>query len=126
MRKYFQENVNDCTVYHLCAVLVHRGQSAHSGHYIAHIKDRATGKWYKFNDEFVEKTEGNVIRLCYDGSKEGQDPIASTADEKPSSSGTTNGPSNEKQSTKFTKGSSDPYMLVYKIANLDDKSKPII
>lgn len=51
------------TIYHLFAVLIHRGQSANSGHYIAHIKDRITGRWFKFNDEEVEKIEGEKLKL---------------------------------------------------------------
>uniref|UniRef100_T1J4B6 Exosome complex component 10 homolog n=1 Tax=Strigamia maritima TaxID=126957 RepID=T1J4B6_STRMM len=48
------------TIYDLSAVLIHRGPTAFSGHYIAHIKDRSTGDWYKFNDETVEKMKGNL------------------------------------------------------------------
>ncbi len=39
--------------YSLFAVLVHEGQSAHSGHYITFIKRE--GVWYKFNDEQVQQ-----------------------------------------------------------------------
>jgi ubiquitin carboxyl-terminal hydrolase 48 len=107
MSKYFSEDCKENTVYTLCAVLVHRGSSAHSGHYIAHIKDRKTGSWFKFNDEKVEQTEENVLKLCTeDVNEEGAD----TKDD-------------IKQIVKFTKGSSDPYMLVYKNASLDDQSK---
>jgi len=42
-------------VYDLFAVLIHRGQSASSGHYVALIKDPVTGNTYKFNDTKVEK-----------------------------------------------------------------------
>jgi len=42
-------------VYDLFAVLIHRGSSASSGHYIAVIKDPLTGVTYKFNDTQVEK-----------------------------------------------------------------------
>jgi len=42
-------------VYNLFAVLVHRGPSASSGHYIAVIKDPVSGVTYKFNDTEVEK-----------------------------------------------------------------------
>ena len=42
-------------VYDLFAVLIHRGQSASSGHYIALIKDPVTGITYKFNDTEVKK-----------------------------------------------------------------------
>jgi ubiquitin carboxyl-terminal hydrolase 48 len=50
-------------MYELTAVLVHRGQSAYSGHYIAHIKDRASGTWYKFNDEDVQHLSGKSLQL---------------------------------------------------------------
>lgn len=50
-------------VYELSAVLIHRGISAYSGHYIAHVKDACTGDWYKFNDEEIEKMEGKKLQL---------------------------------------------------------------
>lgn len=50
-------------VYELSAVLIHRGISAYSGHYIAHVKDARTGDWYKFNDEEIEKMEGKKLQL---------------------------------------------------------------
>lgn len=61
-------------IYVLSAVLSHRGSSPHSGHYIAHIKDRITRDWYKFNDDVVERigpqlqisTEGENISIVED------------------------------------------------------------
>lgn len=50
-------------VYELSAVLIHRGVSAYSGHYIAHVKDPQTHEWYKFNDEEIEKMEGKKLQL---------------------------------------------------------------
>ncbi|KAM4625621.1 ubiquitin carboxyl-terminal hydrolase 48 isoform 2-T3 [Polymixia lowei] len=50
-------------VYELSAVLIHRGVSAYSGHYIAHVKDARTSDWYKFNDEEIEKMEGKKLQL---------------------------------------------------------------
>lgn len=50
-------------VYELSAVLIHRGVSAYSGHYIAHVKDPQSGDWYKFNDEDIEKMEGKKLQL---------------------------------------------------------------
>lgn len=38
--------------YQLSAVLVHSG-TAYSGHYLAYVRDSATGRWYEFNDEKV-------------------------------------------------------------------------
>lgn len=51
-----------CT-YELSAVLIHRGVSAYSGHYIAHVRDAHTNDWYKFNDEEIEKMEGKKLQL---------------------------------------------------------------
>jgi len=54
----------DCqAVYDLNAVLIHRGPSAYSGHYVAHIKSKDNQAWYKFNDEEVEKIKGRNLQL---------------------------------------------------------------
>lgn len=53
-------------IYILSAVLIHRGSSPHSGHYIAHIKDRVSKDWYKFNDDSVEKI-GPQLQVSSDG-----------------------------------------------------------
>lgn len=50
-------------MYELSAVLIHRGISAYSGHYIAHVKDARTSDWYKFNDEEIERMEGKKLQL---------------------------------------------------------------
>lgn len=50
-------------VYELSAVLIHRGPSAYSGHYIAHIKGKDNQAWYKFNDEEVERIKGRNLQL---------------------------------------------------------------
>jgi ubiquitin carboxyl-terminal hydrolase 48 len=117
LSKYFDNGVEipEKAEYNLCAVLMHRGQSAHSGHYIAQIKDRITEDWFKFNDEFVEKIEGKNLKL---GFEENGDNYA----EAKSSS-----PTEDKQMPKLNKGqhaSNDAYMLVYKRSTLDDKSLP--
>ncbi|XP_046388868.1 ubiquitin carboxyl-terminal hydrolase 48-like isoform X2 [Ischnura elegans] len=52
--------------YSLRAVLAHKGSSAYSGHYVAHICDATSGGWYRFNDESVEKMEGKKLQLGYD------------------------------------------------------------
>lgn len=38
-------------VYELSAILIHKGPSAYSGHYIAHVKDGQAGVWRRLNDE---------------------------------------------------------------------------
>lgn len=51
------------SIYRLKAVLIHRGPSAYSGHYIAHILDESSGVWYKFNDEETTKMKGSNLHL---------------------------------------------------------------
>ncbi|XP_048741097.1 ubiquitin carboxyl-terminal hydrolase 48-like [Ostrea edulis] len=53
----------DGYIYKLKAVLIHRGPSAYSGHYIAHILDESSGVWYKFNDEETTKMKGSNLHL---------------------------------------------------------------
>lgn len=48
------------SIYELSAVLMHFGVSAYSGHYVAHIRDKKSGSWYKFNDEDIVKMQGNL------------------------------------------------------------------
>ncbi|XP_063292765.1 ubiquitin carboxyl-terminal hydrolase 48 isoform X3 [Pelobates fuscus] len=62
MSPYLDRTDGEC-VYELSAVLIHRGVSAYSGHYIAHVKDPQSGEWYKFNDEEIEKVEGKKLQL---------------------------------------------------------------
>ncbi|XP_049622832.1 ubiquitin carboxyl-terminal hydrolase 48-like [Suncus etruscus] len=50
-------------VYELSAILIHKGVSAYSGHYIAQVKDPRSGDWYKFNDEDIEKVDSNKLKL---------------------------------------------------------------
>ncbi|GAX84137.1 hypothetical protein CEUSTIGMA_g11560.t1 [Chlamydomonas eustigma] len=40
--------------YELAGVLIHKGTNAHQGHYVAHIKEQATGMWWRFDDEAVQ------------------------------------------------------------------------
>ena len=83
-------------IYELTAVLIHRGPSAYSGHYVAHIKGKDNQAWYKFNDEEVERIKGRNLQL---GS---EDEITD---------------SKQKKSPRTPKGhhsSRNAYMLVYK------------
>ncbi|XP_075869327.1 ubiquitin carboxyl-terminal hydrolase 48 isoform X1 [Nelusetta ayraudi] len=86
-------------MYELSAVLIHRGISAYSGHYIAHVKDACTGDWYKFNDEEIEKMEGKKLQLGI------EEDIAETL-------------KSQARKPKCSKGyhcSRNAYMLVYKV-----------
>ncbi|KAI0234833.1 Ubiquitin carboxyl-terminal hydrolase 48 [Lamellibrachia satsuma] len=50
-------------LYDLQAVLIHRGPSANSGHYISYICDFSSNLWYKFNDEDIEQMGGKNLQL---------------------------------------------------------------
>lgn len=67
MSKYLSDYnsivTQNSVTYNLSAVLIHRGPTAYSGHYIAHIKDNNSKNWYKFNDEDIEKMKGNKLQL---------------------------------------------------------------
>lgn len=47
----------------MVSVLIHRGPSAYSGHYIAHIRDKEQNAWYKFNDETIDKMGAKSLQL---------------------------------------------------------------
>ena len=92
MRPYLPNDKS--AVYDLSAVLIHRGASAYSGHYVAHIKGKDSQAWYKFNDEEVEKIKGRNLQL---GSEEDLE-------------------SKKQKTTRTPKGhhaSKNAYMLVY-------------
>ncbi|XP_061688495.1 ubiquitin carboxyl-terminal hydrolase 48 isoform X3 [Syngnathoides biaculeatus] len=106
MAPFLEVTKDQKCVYELSAVLIHRGISAYSGHYIAHVKDAHTCDWYKFNDEEIERMEGKKLQL---GTEE---EIAETV-------------KSQTRKPKCSKGyhcSRNAYMLVYKIQeeeNLD-------
>ena len=49
--------------YDLQAVLIHRGPSANSGHYISYICDSTSNLWFKFNDEDIAQMGGKNLQL---------------------------------------------------------------
>ena len=40
---------------------MHLGRSANGGHYITHIRDEITNKWWKFNDQNVTQIDFNDV-----------------------------------------------------------------
>lgn len=60
---HFMSQPEGTILYDLTAVLIHRGPTAYSGHYIAHIKDPKGNAWYKFNDEEIEQFKGRNLQL---------------------------------------------------------------
>ncbi|XP_061583963.1 ubiquitin carboxyl-terminal hydrolase 48 isoform X2 [Cololabis saira] len=99
MAPFLEGKQDQKCVYELSAVLIHRGISAYSGHYIAHVNDALTGDWYKFNDEEIEKMEGKKLQLGI------EEDIAETV-------------KSQSRKPKCSKGyhcSRNAYMLVYKL-----------
>ncbi|KAL2091610.1 hypothetical protein ACEWY4_013873 [Coilia grayii] len=95
----FLERKEEKCVFELSAVLIHRGVSAYSGHYIAHVRDAVSNDWYKFNDEEIEKMEGKKLQLGL------EEDIAET------------GKNSQMRKPKCSRGyhcSRNAYMLVYK------------
>ncbi|XP_077385618.1 ubiquitin carboxyl-terminal hydrolase 48 isoform X2 [Festucalex cinctus] len=112
MAPFFEDTKDQKCVYELSAVLIHRGISAYSGHYIAHVKDAHTSDWYKFNDEEIEKMEGKKLQLGT------EDDIAETV-------------KSQTRKPKCSKGyhcSRNAYMLVYKMQEEEtlDPSQTIV
>ncbi|XP_076846101.1 ubiquitin carboxyl-terminal hydrolase 48 isoform X2 [Brachyhypopomus gauderio] len=104
----FLEGKEEKCTYDLSAVLIHRGVSAYSGHYIAHVRDSRTNDWYKFNDEEIEKMEGKKLQLGLEediGEEDiGKEDTAETV-------------KSQTRKPKYSKGfhcSRNAYMLVYK------------
>ncbi|KAJ3212499.1 Ubiquitin carboxyl-terminal hydrolase 48 [Entophlyctis luteolus] len=83
--------------YILSAILVHRGNSAYSGHFVAKIRDPKTHEWYEFNDEAVRKLKPTELDRDDDDKKKGK----RVEDEKQSTS------------TERVLSSSFAYMLIY-------------
>jgi ubiquitin carboxyl-terminal hydrolase 48 len=109
-------------IYNLRAILAHHGKTAHSGHYVAHIKDVRKDVWYKFNDERVELIgDGTKLRRSMDSQKLSQE--IEVIDEKVASF--SKGRSKPNKSGKMPLISSDrchsseAYMLVYQIGDRD-------
>jgi ubiquitin carboxyl-terminal hydrolase 48 len=59
MKKFVREpNLPDEEyIYTLTSMLIHIGNSAYGGHYVADIRDEETNKWYRFDDEVVEEID---------------------------------------------------------------------
>ncbi|KAL0978076.1 hypothetical protein UPYG_G00165600 [Umbra pygmaea] len=104
MGPFLEGKEGEQCVYELSAVLIHRGVSAYSGHYIAHVRDARTSDWYKFNDEEIEKMEGKKLQLGI------EEDIAETI-------------KSQTRKPKCSKGyhcSRNAYMLVYKCQRDED------
>jgi ubiquitin carboxyl-terminal hydrolase 48 len=48
------ESADGCSVYDLEAILLHRGPTASSGHYVSRVKDSSTRRWVEFDDSYSQ------------------------------------------------------------------------
>lgn len=81
MSQYLQQPDNT-VVYDLSAVLIHRGTSAYSGHYVAHILDSTSKLWYRFNDEEIAVMKGRRLQLGKEEEISAGDPLEGSSAEK--------------------------------------------
>ncbi|TVU15183.1 hypothetical protein EJB05_38690 [Eragrostis curvula] len=111
--------------YDLAAILIHKGTTANSGHYVAHIKDESNGQWWEFDDETVSK-----LGLHPFGEKPGK---SSNKDDQKSqgtsaAGSVTNNNNNTHQeaASNSTVGemfsSTDAYMLMFKRTSKDENA----
>ncbi|GAA5948419.1 hypothetical protein JCM21900_002704 [Sporobolomyces salmonicolor] len=91
--------------YDLKGVLMHKGTSAHHGHYVAQVYDETQSKWFLFDDESVEPVEDLNAPSQYD---EDVDPVVSNKQKPKAKSGFTRGANGV-----IRPKSKDAYMLVY-------------
>lgn len=63
MNQFVKTSVGS-NIYNLFAVLIHEGQTSHSGHYISFIKKGPT--WFKFNDEVVGELKDFNLKIDSD------------------------------------------------------------
>ncbi|GAA5885332.1 hypothetical protein JCM6882_009573 [Rhodosporidiobolus microsporus] len=99
--------------YDLKGVLMHKGTSAHSGHYVAQVLDESLGKWFLFDDETVTPIDDLNAPTVHD---EDGDPVKSK----------------KRPATGFTRDakgailpkSKDAYMLVYIRRDSSPSSSP--
>ncbi|GAA5837483.1 hypothetical protein JCM9279_006767 [Rhodotorula babjevae] len=91
--------------YDLKGVLMHKGQSAHHGHYVAQVFDETRAKWFLFDDEAVEAIDDLNAPTVHDEDDDGEPVVAK---KKKLAAGFTR----NKDGTILPK-SKDAYMLIY-------------
>ncbi|NXW25617.1 UBP42 hydrolase, partial [Circaetus pectoralis] len=60
LRPYMSQTAGEPLLYSLYAVLVHSGNSCHSGHYFCYTK-ASNGLWYEMNDSSVDRCDINTV-----------------------------------------------------------------
>jgi ubiquitin carboxyl-terminal hydrolase 48 len=92
-------------IYEVSALLIHRGSTADSGHYVANIKDDTTGEWWEFDDELVTSLGSSPFR----------EPAAPAS--RKEIPGKESRAQDEAPTTENRLTSADAYMLIYNLQN---------
>ena len=109
---------NGPIMYDLHAVLIHAGESAYSGHYIAHVYDHETGEWFRCNDESCGPLDLSDRRFMFDINPKDQEIFLGSP---PKKSGSSSSKAKEKDKDASADGaetsnvysSRNAYMLIY-------------
>lgn len=100
--------------YELSAILIHKGSTVNSGHYVAHIKDDLTGQWWEFDDEHVSILGSHPFGEIENSSNDKNKKNTKTEVNFPSSNGKSHTEENGTKEEMFS--STDAYMLMYKLS----------
>lgn len=128
MRHRLSEPSQSELIYDLSAVLIHKGTTVNSGHYVAHIKDDNTGQWWEFDDEHVTKLGCHPFGDKSSNSTTKSvrtDPILSDCPEARIADSNGNGldATHSQSSLVETFSSSDAYMLMYNLKHTKNVGK---
>ncbi|BGP54011.1 hypothetical protein JCM8202v2_001583 [Rhodotorula sphaerocarpa] len=96
--------------YDLKGVLMHKGTSAHHGHYVAQVYDESRSKWFLFDDETVSPVDDLNSPTTYD-----EDGAAVTSKKRPAAGFT------RAADGSILPKSKDAYMLVYTRREAEEK-----
>lgn len=112
-------------IYELSAVLIHKGTTVNSGHYVAHIKDENTGQWWEFDDEHVTELGHHPFgdKSSNSTAKSSKtDTVNSDASEVRVAESNGNGldASHSHSSPVETFSSNDAYMLMYNLKHMEN------
>nr|GEV53258.1 ubiquitin carboxyl-terminal hydrolase 26 [Tanacetum cinerariifolium] len=124
MARWLSEQSKSELTYDLSAVLIHKGSTVNSGHYVAHIKDQDTGLWWEFDDDVVtelghhpfgansSKSSAKPLQTVPDGQSGSSEPEAAANGNHMDISGAC-----ETATHVQTFSSTDAYMLMYSLKN---------
>lgn len=99
--------------YELSAILIHKGSTVNSGHYVAHIKDELTAQWWEFDDEQVSILGSHPFGEKENNSNDKNKKNTKLEGNSPSNNGKNHAEENGTEEEMFS--STDAYMLMYKL-----------